>query len=115
MFYCFPRQKSRTKKNEKRECRNLHKENRAMVNIQLITYVKNKISESKREYQAQCDAPGQDWSQGSCNSVHGGFKGNADRLHRIIVDDFVNSMDYLLMVGTQTYISRETQQCKSLF
>jgi len=46
---------------------------------------------------AQCDAPGQDWNQGSCNSVHGGFKGNADRLHRIIVDDFINSMDYLLM------------------
>lgn len=46
---------------------------------------------------AQCDAPGQDWTQGSCNSVHGGFKGNTDLLHRIIVDDFVNSMDYLLM------------------
>ena len=30
-----------------------------------------------------------------------GFKGNADRLHRIIVDDFINSMDYLLMVGSE--------------
>jgi len=46
---------------------------------------------------AQCDAPGEDWYAGSCNSVHGGFKGNSDRLHRIIVDDFVNSMDFLLM------------------
>merc|ERR1712179_233405 len=46
---------------------------------------------------AQCSAPGEDWSPGSCNSVHGGFKGNSDRLHRIIVDDFINSMDFLLM------------------
>jgi len=46
---------------------------------------------------AQCSAPGEDWSAGSCNSVHGGFKGNSDRLHRIIVDDFINSMDFLLM------------------
>merc|ERR1712066_109488 len=46
---------------------------------------------------AQCSAPGDDWTAGSCNSVHGGFKGNSDRLHRIIVDDFINSMDFLLM------------------
>lgn len=46
---------------------------------------------------AQCSAPGDDWTAGSCNSVHGGFKGNSDRLHRIIVDDFIDSMDFLLM------------------
>merc|ERR1711964_500508 len=36
---------------------------------------------------------------GSCNSVHGGFKGNSDNLHRIIVDDFADSMNYLLMAS----------------
>merc|ERR1712025_591776 len=45
----------------------------------------------------KCEAPGDDWVSGSCNSVHGGFKGNSDNLHRIIVDDFTDSMNYLLM------------------
>merc|ERR1712025_1375629 len=35
----------------------------------------------------KCEAPGDDWVSGSCNSVHGGFKGNSDNLHRIIVDE----------------------------
>lgn len=46
----------------------------------------------------KCDMPGgNDWTTGSCSSVHGGFKGNSDNLHRIIVDDFTDSMNYLLM------------------
>merc|ERR1712025_33517 len=47
----------------------------------------------------KCEAPGDDWVSGSCNSVHGGFKGNSDNLHRIIVDDFTDSMNYLLMAS----------------
>jgi len=47
----------------------------------------------------KCEAPGDDWVSGSCNSVHGGFKGNSDNLHRIIVDDFADSMNYLLMAS----------------
>ena len=31
--------------------------------------------------------------------MHGGFRGNTNNLHRIIVDDFTDSMNYLLMVG----------------
>merc|ERR1712117_820185 len=46
----------------------------------------------------KCDEPGgNDWTTGTCSSVHGGFKGNSDNLHRIIVDDFTDSMNYLLM------------------
>jgi len=46
----------------------------------------------------KCEEPGgNDWTTGSCSSVHGGFKGNSDNLHRIIVDDFTDSMNYLLM------------------
>ena len=49
--------------------------------------------------QEKCEEPGgNDWTTGSCSSVHGGFKGNSDNLHRIIVDDFTDSMNYLLMV-----------------
>jgi len=39
------------------------------------------------------------WSTGSCNSVYGGFRGNSNNLHRIIVDDFTDSMTYLLMAS----------------
>merc|ERR1739838_269810 len=48
----------------------------------------------------KCDAPGDDWTSGTCNSVHGGFKANSDNLHRIIVDDFADSMNYLLMASS---------------
>ena len=69
--------------------------------------------------QANCDSPS-GWSTGSCNSVYGGFRviihqnshnrnrpltstanlqGNSNNLHRIIVDDFTDSMTYLLMVS----------------
>eukprot|EP00092_Neocalanus_flemingeri_P020221 GFUD01021895.1.p1 GENE.GFUD01021895.1~~GFUD01021895.1.p1 ORF type:complete len:245 (+),score=67.61 GFUD01021895.1:47-736(+) len=47
----------------------------------------------------KCEAPGDDWTSATCNSVHGGFKGNSDNLHRIIVDDFTDSMNYLLMAS----------------
>merc|ERR1711934_877692 len=33
----------------------------------------------------------------SCNSKFGGFEGNAHNLHRVILDDFTDSMTYLLM------------------
>jgi len=46
-----------------------------------------------------CDAPGSDWTSGTCSSVFGGFKGNSNNLHRIIVDDFTDSMTYLLMAS----------------
>ena len=36
-------------------------------------------------------------NSGACNSLHGGFKGNTDNLHRIIIDDFTDSMNYLIM------------------
>merc|ERR1712193_287650 len=39
------------------------------------------------------------WSTGSCNSVYGGFRGNSNNLHRNIVDDFTDSMTYLLMAS----------------
>ena len=50
--------------------------------------------------QEKCESPGEDWEcGGKCDSVHGGFRGNTNNLHRIIVDDFTDSMNYLLMVG----------------
>lgn len=39
------------------------------------------------------------WTAGTCNSVFGGFKGNSNNLHRIILDDFSDSMKYLLMAS----------------
>ena len=48
--------------------------------------------------QEKCGSTGQDWVAGDCNSLHGGFRGNTDNLHRIIIDDFTDSMNYLLMV-----------------
>merc|ERR1711909_213240 len=33
----------------------------------------------------------------SCNSKFGGFEGNAHNLHRVILDDFTDSITYLLM------------------
>jgi len=48
----------------------------------------------------KCESPGEDWAAGPCNSVHGGFRGNSDNLHRIIIDDFEDSMNYLIMSST---------------
>merc|ERR1712055_454103 len=48
----------------------------------------------------KCDSPGEDWSAASCTSVFGGFKGNSNNLHRIIVDDFTDGMTYLLMASS---------------
>merc|ERR1712059_12395 len=50
----------------------------------------------------KCDSPGEDWSDpaANCNSVFGGFKGNSNNLHRIIVDDFTDSLTYLLMASS---------------
>ena len=56
--------------------------------------------------QENCDAPGSGWAAGECNSVHGGFRGNSDNLHRIIVDDFTDSMNYLLMVSSETSLDK---------
>merc|ERR1711973_1078008 len=47
--------------------------------------------------ESKCSEPGESWSTGGCNSVHGGFLGNSNNLHRIIVDDFTDSITYLLM------------------
>ena len=38
--------------------------------------------------------------------MHGGFRGNSDNLHRIIVDDFTDSMNYLLMVSSETSLDK---------
>lgn len=48
----------------------------------------------------KCDSPGDDWASGSCSSVFGGFKGNSNNLHRIIVDDFTDSVTYMLMASS---------------
>jgi len=48
----------------------------------------------------RCDSPGEDWNNGGCSSIHGGFPGNSNNLHRIVVDDFTDSMHYLLMAST---------------
>merc|ERR1711922_79496 len=37
------------------------------------------------------------WQTGACNSKHGGFEGDTDILHRMVLDDFTDSMTYLLM------------------
>jgi len=44
-----------------------------------------------------CDLPGDDWVAGECSSAFGGFKGNSDNLQRIALDDFTDSLTYLLM------------------
>merc|ERR1711962_846708 len=52
------------------------------------------------QVETKCSEPGETWSSGGCNSVHGGFLGNSNNLHRIIVDDFTDSITYLLMAST---------------
>jgi len=47
--------------------------------------------------ESKCSEPGETWLAGGCSSVHGGFLGNSNNLHRIIVDDFTDSMKFLLM------------------
>lgn len=37
------------------------------------------------------------WTEGQCNSIHGGFLGNSNNLHKIIIDDFSDSINYMLM------------------
>lgn len=49
--------------------------------------------------QEKCGSPGEDWQAGDCNSLHGNFRANSDNLHRIIIDDFTDSMNYLLMAS----------------
>lgn len=48
----------------------------------------------------KCSEPGENWHEGQCTSVHGGFLGNSNNLHRIIVDDFTDSIHYLLMASS---------------
>eukprot|EP00088_Acartia_fossae_P040464 TRINITY_DN4214_c0_g1_i1.p1 TRINITY_DN4214_c0_g1~~TRINITY_DN4214_c0_g1_i1.p1 ORF type:complete len:231 (+),score=69.04 TRINITY_DN4214_c0_g1_i1:15-707(+) len=50
--------------------------------------------------ESKCSEPGESWTEGQCTSVHGGFLGNTNNLHRIIVDDFTDSISYLLMAST---------------
>jgi len=45
----------------------------------------------------KCTEPGENWQTGACNSKHGGFEGDTDILHRMVLDDFTDSMTYLLM------------------
>jgi len=46
-----------------------------------------------------CDSAGENWVPGTCSSVYGGFKGNTNNLHRLVVDDFTDSMTYMLMAS----------------
>merc|ERR1712168_850644 len=46
---------------------------------------------------SKCTEPGENWRAGACNSKHGGFEGDTSILHRMVVDDFTDSMTYLLM------------------
>ncbi|XP_023337830.1 uncharacterized protein LOC111708625 isoform X2 [Eurytemora carolleeae] len=48
----------------------------------------------------KCSEPVESWTTGGCNSIHGGFSGNSNNLHRIIVDDFTDSMAYLIMASS---------------
>merc|ERR1711962_857132 len=45
----------------------------------------------------KCTEPGENWQTGACNSKHGGFEGDTDILHKMVLDDFTDSMTYLLM------------------
>jgi len=47
--------------------------------------------------QEKCGEPGEGWSAGRCNSLHGGFLGNSNNLHKIILDDFSDSVNLMLM------------------
>ena len=47
-----------------------------------------------------CQEPGSEWTQGPCHAVYGGFRGNADGLHRIMLEHFQDSFKFLVMVLT---------------
>merc|ERR1712083_271556 len=53
-----------------------------------------------KHVQGKCSEVGETWEAGSCSSFHGGFGGNTYTLHRMILDDFTDSVTYLLM-GSQ--------------
>ena len=44
-----------------------------------------------------CLEPGNDWTTGSCNAVHGGIKGNADNLHVLMSQHFQDSFKFMIM------------------
>merc|ERR1712080_792430 len=47
--------------------------------------------------QNHCEVSHSSWTGTPCNSKFGGFEGNSHSLHKIILDDFSDSMTYLLM------------------
>lgn len=55
--------------------------------------------------QEECTAGMPGWTEGQCNSIHGGFVGNSNNLHKIIIDDFSDSISYMLMA---THFSTDT-------
>ncbi len=49
-----------------------------------------------------CLEPGASWAQGSCHAVYGGFRGNTNGLHRIMLEHFQDSFRFLVMVRKNT-------------
>jgi len=46
-----------------------------------------------------CREPGSDWTQGPCNSIYGGYRGNADNLHQIMLANFQDSFRFLVLAS----------------
>ena len=46
----------------------------------------------------KCNEVGQDWTQGTCNSIFGGIRGNANNLHHLMQTHFEDSFKLLLTV-----------------
>ncbi len=44
-----------------------------------------------------CHEPGDGWAQGPCHSVYGGFRGNSDAMHKVMLEHFQDSFRYLVM------------------
>merc|ERR1712080_136717 len=61
--------------------------------------------------QNHCEVSHSSWTGTPCNSKFGGFEGNSHSLHKIILDDFSDSMTYLLMSSSfSTDVKTRTSQ-----
>ena len=45
-----------------------------------------------------CQEPGSDWSEGPCNAIYGGFRGNTNNLHQLMASSFQDSFKMMFMV-----------------
>ena len=62
-----------------------------------------------------CQELGSDWTEGSCNSLFGGFKGNSANLHQLMLSHFEDSFKLLLTVKKSENCKKKNPVFKGIF